>query len=222
MIERNLLLINGKIKQICKTYGRNSATVNLVAVSKMVEAQKIREAIAAGAKIFGENYIQESFEKWPEIKKNFPEIKLHLIGHLQSNKADKAVELFDCIESLDSKKLALALQKEIKKQNKNPEIFIQVNIGDEEQKSGVALNELAELIKFSRDECGLNLSGLMCVPPSGEAASPYFALLAKLAKQHNLKNISMGMSADFEEAIALGATHIRLGTAIFGSRVISN
>jgi len=222
MIERNLLLINSKIKQICKTYGRSSATVNLVAVSKMVEEEKIREAIAAGAKIFGENYIKETAEKWPQIKKDFPQIKLHLIGHLQSNKADKAVELFDCIETLDSKKLALALQKEIKKQSKNPEIFIQVNIGDEEQKSGVALNELEELVKFSRDECGLNLSGLMCVPPADEAAAPYFALLAKLAKKHNLKNISMGMSADFDSAIALGATHIRLGTAIFGTRAISN
>lgn len=190
----------------------------MVAVSKMVEADKIREAIKFGCKVFGENYIKEAGEKWLEIKKDFPEIKVHFIGHLQSNKASEAVELFDCIESLDSKKLASALQKEIKKQGKNPEIFIQVNIGDEEQKGGVNLNEIDDLIKFSRDECGLNLTGLMCIPPSGELASPYFALLAKIAKTHNLKNISMGMSADFEEAIALGATHIRLGTAIFGQR----
>lgn len=222
MIERNLLLINSRIKQLCKTYTRDSARVNLVAVSKMVEAEKIREAINSGCKIFGENYIKEAKEKWPEIKKDFPEIKLHFIGHLQSNKVGEAVELFDCIETVDSKKLAMALQKEIQKQQKNPEIFIQVNIGSEEQKSGVTLDELAELIKFSREESGLNVTGLMCIPPTGELASPYFALLAKLAKAHDLKNLSMGMSADFDEAIALGATHIRLGTAIFGERAISN
>lgn len=218
MIERNLLLINNKIKQLCKTYGRDSATVNLVAVSKTVEAEKIREAIAAGVKIFGENYINEAYEKFPQIKKDFPEIKLHLVGHLQSNKAGKAVELFDCIETLDSKKLALELQKEIKKQGKNPEIYIQVNIGDEEQKSGVPIDGVLELLEFAQKNCGLNVTGLMCVPPEGETASPYFALLAKMAKVHNLKNISMGMSADYDQAIALGATHIRLGTAIFGQR----
>ena len=218
MIERNLLLINSRIAQICKTYDRDSSRINLVAVSKTVEAPRIREAIALGCQTFGENYIQEAKEKWSEIKKDFPKTKLHLIGHLQSNKAAEAVELFDCIESLDSKKLASALQKEIKKQNKNPEIFIQVNVGDESQKFGVAVEELGELLEFSIKECGLNVTGLMCIPPAGELASPYFALLAKIAKTHNLKNISMGMSADFEEAIALGATHIRLGTAIFGQR----
>ncbi len=222
MIEKNLLLINSRIKQLCKTYAHNSARVNLVAVSKTIDAKRIREAINCGCKTFGENYIKEAKEKWPEIKKDFPEIKLHFIGHLQSNKVSEAVDLFDCIESLDSKKLAIALQKEVKKQNKNPEIFVQVNIGSEEQKSGVALDELDELIRFSRDECSLNVVGLMCIPPSNELASPYFALLAKLAKRLGLKNLSMGMSADFLEAIALGATHIRLGTAIFGERVISN
>lgn len=218
-IERNLFLIKSKITKACQIYRQDVARVNLIAVSKMVEAPKIREAIAVGCNVFGENYIKEAGEKWPEIKKDFPQVKLHFIGHLQSNKAAEAVELFDCIESLDSEKLALALKKETAKQQKNPEIFIQVNIGEEPQKGGILPSEVASFVKFSRDECGLNVTGLMCIPPSGEAASPYFALLQKLARQNGLKNISMGMSADFEEAIALGATHIRIGTAIFGERM---
>ena len=230
-IERNLFLIKSKIAKACQIYRQDAARVNLIAVSKMVEVKKIREAIAAGCKVFGENYIKEAGEKWPEIKKDFPEVKLHFIGHLQSNKAAEAVDLFDCIESLDSEKLALALKKEIEKSSKqilkqvqddsggrSPEIFIQVNIGEEPQKGGIIPSEVTNFVKFSRDECGLNVTGLMCIPPSNEAASPYFALLQKLARQNELKNISMGMSADFEEAIALGATHIRVGTAIFGER----
>jgi hypothetical protein len=217
-IERNLFSIKEKIKTACKTYNQEPAKINLVAVSKTVLPEKIKEAIALGVKIFGENYVKEAQEKWREIKKENPEIKLHFIGHLQSNKASEALELFDCIETLDSKKLALALKKESEKQKKNPEIFIQVNIGEESQKGGVMLNEVADFVKFVRDECGLNLTGLMCIPPASELASPYFALLAKLAKENNLKNLSMGMSADFEEAIALGATHVRIGTAIFGER----
>jgi pyridoxal phosphate enzyme (YggS family) len=218
-IERNLFLINEKIKKACRLYERDEKKVNLIAVSKMVSAEKIIQAINFGCKNFGENYVKEAKEKWSMIKKDFPQINLHLVGHLQSNKAAEAVELFDSIQTLDSKKLALALQKEIKKQQKNPEIFIQVNIGEEEQKSGVDPKDIADLVKFSRDECALNIVGLMCVPPSNELASPYFALLAKLAEENNLGKLSMGMSADFEEAIALGATDIRIGTAIFGERL---
>lgn len=189
----------------------------------MVSSEKICDAIDAGCKIFGENYIKEAKEKWPEIKKKFPEIKLHFIGHLQSNKVAEALELFDCIQTLDSKKLALILQKEIGKVGtKNPEIFIQVNIGEEEQKGGILPSEVSDFVKFSRNECGLSVTGLMCIPPAADLASPYFALLTKLAEKNNLKNLSMGMSSDFEEAIALGATHIRLGTAIFGERKISH
>lgn len=176
------------------------------------------EAIAAGCQIFGENYVKEAQEKWPEIKQNFPEIKLHFIGHLQSNKAEEAVELFDSIQTLDSEKLALSLKKAVQKKLKNPEIFIQVNVGEEEQKGGIAPSELVNFVKFSRDECGLNVVGLMCIPPNNELASPYFALLAKMARENGLEKLSMGMSADFEEAIALGATHIRIGSAIFGER----
>jgi len=192
----------------------------LVAVSKTVGQEKIYAAIAAGIKIFGENYLKEAEEKWPEIRAKFPEIELHLIGHLQSNKAAQAVALFDCIETLDSKKLALVLQREITKQQKNPEIFIQVNIGEEPQKHGIAPQEVKEFVKFCRKDLALNVTGLMCIPPTGELASPYFALLNKLAKECGLKNLSMGMSADWKEAVALGATHVRLGTAIFGSRVV--
>lgn len=217
-IEKNIFLINKKITNACKTYEQKASNVNLVAVSKTVAAEKILFAIAAGCKIFGENYVKETQEKWPEIKQKHPEIKLHLIGHLQSNKAKEAVGLFDCIESLDSEKLARELQKEIAKQQKNPEIFIQINIGEEQQKEGIAPLQAQDFINFARNECRLNVVGLMCVPPAAELASPYFALLAKIAKENNLSKLSMGMSADFAEGIALGATHIRIGSAIFGQR----
>lgn len=216
-IELNLFLIKDKIKNACKIYKQDVARVNLIAVSKTISSEKINDAISAGCKIFGENYIKEAAEKWPEIKKNFPEIKLHFIGHLQSNKAAEAVDLFDCIETLDSEKLALALKKEIKKQQKNPEFFIQVNIGEEDQKGGILPSEVKNFVKFCREE-NLNITGLMCIPPSDELASPYFALLAKIARENNLTKLSMGMSSDYEDAIALGTTHIRLGTAIFGER----
>lgn len=217
-IEKNLFLINKKITNACKTYGYKASEVNLVAVSKIQPTEKILAAIEVGCKIFGENYVKETREKWPEIKQKHPQIKLHLIGHLQSNKAGEAVKLYDCIESLDSEKLARELQKEIAKQSKNPEIFIQINIGEEEQKSGITPQKARDFINFARNECKLNITGLMCVPPSNEASSPYFALLAKIAKENNITKLSMGMSADFEEGIALGATHIRIGAAIFGDR----
>ena len=209
-IERNLFTIKNKIEKICKIYNKDFAKINLIAVSKAQSAEKISQAIAVGCKIFGENYIKEAQEKWSEIIKKNPQIKLHFIGHLQSNKTKEAVALFDCIESLDSEKLALALQKEILKQKKNIEIFIQVNIGEEPQKGGVLPKDLEGLVKFSRDECNLNVTGLMCIPPEGESPAPYFALLNQLAQKNNLKNLSMGMSADFEDAIALGANYIRV------------
>lgn len=217
-IERRLFLINDKIKKACELYEQEVSRVNLIAVSKTISSEKIYDAINAGCKIFGENYIKEAKEKWPEIRAKNHKIKLHLIGHLQSNKAAEAVELFDCIQTLDSKKLAMILKKEIQKQQKNPEIFIQVNIGEEAQKAGISPREVADFVKFSRDECGLNVIGLMSVPPANKLASPYFVLLAKLAKENDLKNLSMGMSSDFVEAVATGSTHVRIGTAIFGER----
>ncbi len=203
---------------MCKTYNINSEEVNIIAVSKTIASEKIYEAIACGCKIFGENYVQEASEKFLLIKEKFPEISLHLIGHLQSNKAKEAVELFDSIHTLDSEKLAKALKKEIEKQNKKIEIFIQVNIGQEAQKFGIDLKQIDDFVKFCQKDLMLNIVGLMAIPPANELASPYFALLKKINEKHNLPKISMGMSSDYEQAIAFGATHIRLGTALFGER----
>ncbi len=219
MIEKNLYLINQNISKSCKAFDRKVEDVNIVAVSKTIASEKIIEAINLGCKIFGENYIQEAQQKWVDLRKNYPQIKLHFIGHLQSNKAKEAVELFDCIESVDNEKLAREIAKAQKKLQKNCEIFIQVNIGDESQKSGIAVENLSSFVNFCKKDLELNVVGLMAVPPSGVNASPYFALLAKLAKENNLPKLSMGMSADYEDAIALNATHIRLGTAIFGARI---
>ena len=219
MIEKNLYLIKQNIAKACKTFNRKPEDVNIVAVSKTIASEKIIEAIDLGCKIFGENYIQEAQQKWVELRKNYPQIKLHFIGHLQSNKAKEAVELFDCIESVDSEKLAGEIAKAQKKLQKNCEIFIQVNIGDEPQKSGIAVENLSSFINFCKNDLQLNVVGLMAVPPSNENASPYFALLAKLARENNLAKLSIGMSADYEDAIALNSTHIRLGTAIFGARI---
>ncbi len=226
VIERKLLLINQKIKTTCKIYDIDLKTINLVAVSKMQNQESITEAIEAGCMIFGENYLKEAEEKWLKLKILHPKIRLHFIGHLQSNKTKEALELFDVIETLDSEKLAIKIKNEILKlqdqsQNKfkSPEIFIQVNIGEEESKSGINPAEAKEFINFAKNDCNLNITGLMTIPPQDEAPAPYFALLAKIAKENNLTNLSMGMSADYEYAIALGANYIRLGTAIFGNRV---
>jgi pyridoxal phosphate enzyme (YggS family) len=218
MIEKNLYLIKQNIAKACKTFDRKVKDVDIVAVSKTIASEKIIEAINFGCKIFGENYIQEAKQKWVDLRKNYPQIKLHFIGNLQSNKAKEAVELFDCIESVDNEKLAREIAKAQKKLQKNCEIFIQVNIGDESQKSGIAVENLSTFIKFCKNDLELNVGGLMAVPPAHENASPYFALLAKLAKENNLEKLSIGMSSDYEDAIALSSTNIRLGTAIFGAR----
>jgi pyridoxal phosphate enzyme (YggS family) len=218
MIKQNLIFINEKIANTCKSFKKNYQDVNIIAVSKTIASDKIIEAINCGCKIFGENYIQEACQKFPEIKKQFPAISLHLMGHLQSNKVSEAINLFDCIHTLDSEKLAKLLKKECLKQNKNIEIFIQVNIGQEEQKFGIDLNDIDNFVKFCKNDLSLNIVGLMAIPPADEYASPYFALLKKINDRNNLKKISMGMSSDFDQAIALGATHIRIGTALFGER----
>ncbi len=222
--EKNLYLVNQKIVKACKIYDKKRENINLIAVCKKKPAEKIIEAINANCKIFGENYISESLEKWPKIKEKYPETQLHFIGSLQKNKVKKILGLFDVIQSLDCEKLALEFQKEINKKrekDKNfiaPEFFIQVNIGQEEQKSGIDPLKVTDFIKFAKNECNLNISGLMAIPPQKESPSPYFALLNKIAKRNNLKNLSMGMSSDFEEAIALNSNYIRVGTAIFGPR----
>jgi pyridoxal phosphate enzyme (YggS family) len=197
---------------------RDSASVKLVAVTKTVPAPTIEQAIAAGQRWFGENRVQEANSKWPELKARHPDLELHLIGPLQSNKAEEAVALFDVIETVDRPKIARALAEEIARQSKRPRLFVQVNTGEEAQKAGIAPQDTDRFVAQCRDEFGLAIGGLMCIPPFDEEPSPHFALLAKIAKRLGLKELSMGMSGDFAQAILFGATYVRVGTAIFGER----
>ena len=191
--------------------------VTLIAVSKTQSVVAIEALIAQGQKQFGENRVQEAQAKWPKLRERYPDIRLHLVGQLQSNKAEEAVLLFDTIHSVDRESLVAALAKAATKTARSPACFIQVNIGDEAQKGGCAVAELPTLIETSRG-AGLKVVGLMAIPPEGVEAAPYFALLAKLARRHGLRGLSMGMSADYESAIQCGATHVRVGTALFGER----
>ncbi len=189
----------------------------IIAVSKKQSKEKIIEALASGHRHFGENQVQEAYEHWEDLKKKYPDIVLHLIGPLQSNKTKEAVALFDVIHTVDREKIAEALAGEIKKQNKNIPCFIQVNTGNEEQKSGVAIEDLTSLYDFSK-KAGLTVTGLMCIPPVDESSTFHFAFLKKKADALGLKELSMGMSDDFEKALPHGTTHIRLGTKLFGER----
>ena len=198
--------------------GRDAGAITLIAVSKTFGPQAIEPVLAAGHRVFGENRVQEASGKWPALKTSYPDCDLHLVGALQSNKTADAVALFDAIHSLDRDKLARELAKAIDHQGRSPELFIQVNTGEEPQKAGVGPKEAGDFLARCRGEHGLAVSGLMCIPPFDEAPGPHFALLQKLAGELDLPNLSMGMSGDFETAIAFGATHIRVGTAIFGSR----
>ena len=198
--------------------GRAAADVRLIAVSKTFGAPEVIPVLAAGQRIFGENRVQEAKAKWPALKAEFPNLELHLIGPLQSNKAKEAVELFDAIHSIDREKIARAIAEEMKKQGKRLELFVQVNTGEEPQKAGVPPRELPALLALCRDELKLEIAGLMCIPPVEEEAALHFAFLAKLAAENGLAGLSMGMSDDFETAVAFGATHVRVGSAIFGSR----
>ena len=211
----NIKFIEKEIAKIVSDYKLESKP-NLIAVSKNHSQEKILEAIAYGHKLFGENRVLEATEKWSDIKNKY--IELHLIGALQTNKVENAVKIFDVIQSLDREKLALKLQEQEQKQNKKLKYFIQVNTGEEEQKSGVSLQEIEAFTSFCRDSCKLDIVGLMCIPPKDEEPSPHFALLKKLAKRLNLNNVSMGMSGDYKIATIMGATHIRVGTSIFGNR----
>jgi len=196
---------------------RRPEEVTLIAVSKSHEAGAIRPLIAAGQRVFGENRVQEAQGKWPDLKAEVPDVRLHLIGRLQSNKAEDAVTLFDAIHSVDRSSLVVALAAAIATTGRRPECFVQVNIGEEPQKGGCAPAELPALLEKARD-AGLPVSGLMVIPPLGVEAAPYFALLAKLARRHGLTGLSMGMSADYDTAVTIGATHVRVGTALFGER----
>ncbi|HSP24053.1 MAG TPA: YggS family pyridoxal phosphate-dependent enzyme [Saliniramus sp.] len=201
---------------------RDPGRITLIAVSKTFPAESIVPALEAGQRVFGENYVQESMGKWPALRERFPDVELHLIGPLQSNKAREAVALFDVIQSLDRISLAKALSKEVAKAREAgarvPRLFVQVNTGEEEQKGGVAPADVDTFLTACREEYGLDIAGLMCIPPFDEPPSPHFAFLGEIAKRNHLHALSMGMSADFEAAIQLGATHVRVGSAIFGAR----
>ncbi|HSG94721.1 MAG TPA: YggS family pyridoxal phosphate-dependent enzyme [Afifellaceae bacterium] len=213
-----LAAVNARIAIAAEAAGRDAGAITLIAVAKTFGPQAIEPVLAAGHLTFGENRVQEASAKWPALKARFTDCDLHLVGALQSNKAMEAVALFDAIHSLDRDKLARELARAIERQGRAPQLFIQVNTGEEPQKAGTSPKETGEFLARCRDEHGLVVSGLMCIPPFDEASGPHFALLQKLAGELDLPNLSMGMSADFETAIAFGATHIRVGTAIFGPR----
>jgi pyridoxal phosphate enzyme (YggS family) len=197
--------------------GRKDA-VTLVAVSKTFDAASVRPVLAAGQRVFGENRVQEAQAKWPALKADFADVELHLIGPLQSNKAKDAVTLFDVIETVDRDKIAVELGKEMKKQGRTPKLYVQVNLGSEPQKAGIASTEAVAFVTRCREAHGLAVEGLMCIPPAEENPGPYFALLEKLAREAGVEKLSMGMSGDYETAIAFGATSVRVGSAIFGTR----
>ena len=207
-----------RLMKISQDIAALSEQVNIIAVSKTFSPEAIAPVLAVGHRVFGENRVQEAAEKWPNLKASYPDVELHLIGALQSNKAAQAVALFDVIHSLDRIKLAHVLAAEMKRQNRQLKILVQVNTGKEDQKSGIPPEETEEFVRTCRAELGLNIVGLMCLPPQQDVAGPHFALLQKLSQQCDAPLLSMGMSGDYEEAIKFGATHIRLGTAIFGPR----
>jgi hypothetical protein len=210
--------VRAEIVRACRDANRDPADVTLVAVSKTFGAEAIEPVIASGQRVFGENRVQEAKAKWPALLSKQPDIELHLIGPLQSNKAKEAVALFGAIHSVDRASLCEALAKEISKQGRQPALFVEINTGAEPQKAGVLPQDADAFLAACRDKYALTISGLMCIPPLDEAPGPHFALTAKIAGRNGLKLLSMGMSADFATAIALGATHVRVGSAIFGER----
>ena len=209
--------VQARIATAARIAQRDTAEVTLVAVSKTHSAPATKPLIAAGQRVFGENRVQEAAEKWPMLRAEFPDIALHLVGQLQSNKADEAVALFDCIHSLDRPNLVTALAKAMDRAGKRVPCFVQINIGAEEQKGGCEITELPALLSEAR-AADLPIIGLMCVPPAAIEPAPFFAMLDKLARDHGLPCRSMGMSGDFETAVMLGATHVRVGSALFGGR----
>ena len=217
-LQERLNEVRSRIDAAGRDAGRQDRAVQLVAVSKTFEADTIRLAIEAGQRIFGENRVQESQGKWPGLKAETPDIELHLIGPLQSNKSAEAVALFDVIETVDREKIARAIAEEMKRQGKALRLYVQVNTGLEPQKAGIAPDDTRAFVDFCRGELGLGIEGLMCIPPADENPGPHFALLAKLAEKCGVKKLSMGMSGDYEIAIAFGATSVRVGSAIFGAR----
>jgi pyridoxal phosphate enzyme (YggS family) len=217
-LPNRLSTVEQDIARACEHARRDRSSVTLIAVSKTFDATAIASVIAAGQRVFGENRVQEAKAKWPGLMSAYPDIALHLIGPLQSNKAREAVALFDAIHSVDRPSICEALAKEIDSQKRRPQLFVQLNTGEEPQKAGIAPAEADAFIASCREKYGLPISGLMCIPPVDDAPAPHFALTAKIAKRNGLKGLSMGMSADFAIAIQFGATHVRVGSAIFGHR----
>lgn len=213
-----LFAVQSEIRKAEAEVNRSEGTVTLVAVSKTFDGDAIRPVIDAGQRVFGENRVQEAQTKWPYLRTDFPDIELHLIGPLQSNKAQEAVALFDVIETVDREKIAATLALEMKKQNRFPKLFVQVNTGSEPQKAGIEPNEALAFITRCRAVHGLMIEGLMCIPPADENPGPHFALLRKIADEAGVEKLSMGMSGDYRIAIGFGATSVRVGSAIFGAR----
>ena len=210
--------VRQEIERACREASRDPASVTLVAVSKTFDAAAIEPVILAGQKVFGENRVQEAKSKWPELTARYSGLELHMIGPLQSNKAKEAVALFDAIHSVDRPSLCEALAKEIVRQARRPLLFVEINTGAEAQKAGVLPRDADAFLHRCREDYGLTINGLMCIPPADDAPAPHFALTAKIAARNGLKFLSMGMSADYAVAIAMGATHVRVGSAIFGPR----
>ncbi len=210
--------VTGRIAEAARAAGRSPSDVTLVAVSKTHGADRVRELLEVGHRVFGENRVQEAEGKFPELKAAWPDLELHLIGPLQTNKARDAVALFDVIQSVDRERLAAALAKEMEKLGRRPDCYIQVNTGEEPQKAGILPKDLDAFVALCRDQYKLPIVGLMCIPPVDEEPALHFALLAKMAARNGLGRLSMGMSADYEMAVRLGATHVRVGSALFGSR----
>jgi PLP dependent protein len=217
-LAQNLAEVRARIAAACHAAGRAEGDVALVAVSKTQPAEAVVAALAAGQRVFGENRVQEAAEKFPPLRAHHPGLELHIIGGLQTNKARDAVRIADCIETLDRPKLADAIADAIQREGRAPGLLVQVNIGDETQKGGVPTAQADAFIAACMTRFGASLRGLMCIPPADDDPAPHFARLVSIAKRHGLVMISMGMSADFETAIAQGATHVRVGTAIFGHR----
>lgn len=218
LIQTALHQTQERIAAAARSAGRDPASVTLVAVSKVQPPERIEAALAAGQRVFGENYVQEAKGRWPALRERYPGIELHLIGALQSNKTAEAVALFDVIQTLDRERLARALVKERDKQGRLPRLFVQVNTGEEPQKAGILPDGLDRFLDLCRDGLGLEIEGLMAIPPDGDDIAPHAALLAKFAERHGLAGRSIGMSADYEVAVRFGATHVRVGSAIFGAR----
>lgn len=217
-VEERLQDVRDKIARAAQEAGRKPDSISLVAVSKTFDAEHIRPTIDLGQRVFGENRVQEAQDKWPGLKTETPDLELHLIGPLQSNKAADAVALFDVVETVDREKIARALAEEAKRQGRSIRFYIQVNTGLEPQKAGIAPDDVPAFVALCRDELSMQVEGLMCIPPVDENPGPHFALLAKLADENGLHKLSMGMSGDFETAVGFGATSVRVGSAIFGTR----